>query len=162
MLSEWPTEAEAAAMLGTSVKTISRYASQGKIEILKRPRPGKKPENVCNPQDVEKLKPTAHVMPESGLALVPNGNHPVRRASSEFVPLVPALGALIETISTAIQTMRTEPDGNGKLWLTIEEAQSYSGLCRKDLLRLCRDGKLEARKSPGWRIRRASLEAFAG
>jgi hypothetical protein len=46
-LSQWPTEAEAAAMLGTSMKKISRYAAKGLIEIRKRPRDGKKPENAA-------------------------------------------------------------------------------------------------------------------
>lgn len=53
-LSEWPNEAQAAAALGISAKTIIRYASAGKIETRKRQRPGKKPENVYNPQDLER------------------------------------------------------------------------------------------------------------
>ena len=49
-----------------------------------------------------------------------------------------------------------------KLWLSLEEAQAYSGLSRTRLLALCRAGRLVAMRDRGWRIRRASLEAFAG
>jgi excisionase family DNA binding protein len=49
-----------------------------------------------------------------------------------------------------------------KLWLSLDEAAAYSGLSKADLYRLVQDGKLQGRKSPGWKIRRASLEAFEG
>jgi hypothetical protein len=49
-----------------------------------------------------------------------------------------------------------------KLWLTLDEAQVYSGLSHGDLVQLCREQRLTARKSPGWRIRRDSLEQFDG
>src|SRR5690348_7977261 len=101
-MSEWPTESEAAALLGASVKTLHRYAAKGLIEIQKRPRPGKKPENVCNPRDIERLKPAAHVMPESAPVRLPA----VRETS--LAPLLPSFGALIQTISTAIVTMQAD------------------------------------------------------
>jgi hypothetical protein len=49
-----------------------------------------------------------------------------------------------------------------KLWLSLEESVAYSGLAGADLIRLAREGKISARKSAGWRFRRASLEAFEG
>lgn len=157
---DWPTEAEAAQILGTSVKTITRYGAKGLIEIRKRPREGKRPENVCNPRDVEKLKPAAHVMPAASQALVPA----VRETA--LAPLVPEFVSFIRTISTAIATMRTDVQ-NGtieKLWLNLDEAAAYSGLAKRDLLELCRmeDPPIDVRKSGGWKIRRASLERFEG
>jgi hypothetical protein len=159
-VSKWPSEAEAASMLGTSIKTIIRYAAAGKIETRKRPRPGKKPENVCNPRDIEKLLPTAHVMPveaEDVTATIalrksqsPNGN-----ADGA------ALLAFIRTIATAIETERQIAQ-MPRLWLTLEEARSYSGRSRSWLLRMCREGRLVAEKDGGWKIRRESLEGFEG
>jgi hypothetical protein len=54
--SNWPDEAQAAALLGTSIKTVIRYAWQGKIEVKKRARVGRKPMNIFNPRDLRKLK----------------------------------------------------------------------------------------------------------
>jgi len=51
-----------------------------------------------------------------------------------------------------------------KLWLSLDEAAAYSGLARADLLQLCQmeTPPFVVRKSGGWKIRRASLEAFTG
>jgi len=170
-LADWPNEAQAAALLGTSVKTIIRYADAGKIETQKRPRQGKKPENVCNPRDIEKLLPQAHVMPEAS-----NGTAITRMPAEPARALDPApILAMIRAIATAIETERQIVQ-IPKLWLSLQEAAEYSGLTKSDLLFVCREsfraqekcaaqplpGTLVVRKSGGWKIQRASLEAFAG
>jgi len=171
-LAEWPNEAQAAAMLGTSVKTIIRYADAGRIETQKRPRPGKKPENVCNPRDIERLMPQAHVMPAEAV----NGTAVARLPTepSKALDPVPVL-SIIRAIATAIETERKIVQ-MPKLWLSLDEAVEYSGLAKSDLLFVCREsfraqekcyeqplpGTLVVRKSRGWKIQRASLEAFQG
>jgi hypothetical protein len=167
-LSEWPNEAQAAAMLGTSVKTIMRYADAGKIETQKRPRPGKKPENVCNPSDIERLMPKAHVMP----AEVANGTAIARLPAEPAKTLDPApVLAMIRAIATAIETERQIVQ-MPRLWLSLEEAAEYSGLS-VHFLRDCivepehyQPGQnligIRAGRRGSWRIQRASLEAFAG
>jgi len=52
----WPGEAQAASILGRSIKTLMRYAEQRKIEVRKRPIPGRKPMNIFNPRDLQRLK----------------------------------------------------------------------------------------------------------
>lgn len=162
-MSEWLTESEAAAALGTSVKTISRYVAKGLIEVQKRPRPGKKPQNVCNRRDVEHLKPATHVMPEAA-ALVRTTQD--EAGAPSLAPLIPAVAAFMQTISTAIGTIQTDFRSaralREKLWLTLEEGVAYSGLAKSDLRGLCRNGTLTARKSGGWKILRKSLEGFDG
>jgi len=163
MVSEWPTEAEAAALLGVSVKTIGRYAAKGMVEMRKRHRIGKKAENICNPRDLERLKPAAQAIVETAPP-APIPAPPVVQKDagfpSGFAPLAPALRTLIQTISTALQDVQIERSRKEKLWLTIEEAAAYSGRSKSWLLQACKEGKLVAEKDRGWRIRRASLEAY--
>lgn len=164
-LSEWPSESQAAEMLGTSVKTVLRYANDGKIEMRKRPRTGKKPENVFNPRDIEKLLPKAHVMPTGESAdseewmNAPMGKlNGVARIPEQPITFAYVLSELLRrTTPPAIAPPRP--------WITLEEAAEMSGLSTSYLLRQVKEGKVEGvRGGPhgALRIRRASLEAFAG
>ncbi len=162
-LSEWPSESEAAALLRTSVKTINRYAAKGKIEIRKRPREGKKPENVCHPRDIEKLKPVAHVMPGTAeaagtsVAIVP----PAVPIGQTLLPLVPSFELLIRTISTAVADVQNIKNLNEKLVLTLKEA-SRSGFSMAFLRRKCEDGSLKSfRDGRTIKIARQELERLA-
>jgi hypothetical protein len=180
--SAWPTESEAALTLATSVKSIQRYAAKGLIEIRKRPRVGRKPENICNPQDVAKLFPAAHIMPPEPVA---NGSAPEGIVRRPHVQPAPDFMTIIQTIATAMEAGREIVQTRApKLWMTLKEAVEYSGLARADLERLCRmadEGRgqvlaeavalergdlprhtLIVRKSNGWKILRKSLEAFEG
>jgi hypothetical protein len=55
-IEKWPTLEESAQLLGASVRSIWRYAQQGRIEMRKRPSPGRKLLNVCNPQELAELR----------------------------------------------------------------------------------------------------------
>lgn len=158
-LDNWPTEAEAAALLQTSVKTISRYAEAGKVELRKRPRAGKKPENVVNPRDIEKLLPAAHVMPEERPGAVA-----LRPKTQPQQPEAAAFFAFIQTITTAIETQRGIVQ-IAKPWLSLEDAAEATGLSAGYLRRQIADAKIVATYGGprgAIRIQRASLEAFAG
>lgn len=168
-LSKWPTEPDAASAIGVSVRTLQRYAESGKIEIRPRPREGKKPENVCNPRDVDRLLPAAHVMPEDdgkqNDAIVrthSNGNLPV---AQKFT--ADTFFAFIATITTAIATRQNDAIAAPapKLWLSLDEAAEYAALSRGYLMGLIDTEKIAAVKGGphgAWRIQRASLEAFEG
>lgn len=161
-VDQWPTESAAAALLGTSVKTIARYARQGKIERRKRPVAGRKPENVCNPRDLERLLPAAHVM-------VPEEPPPQTEALARRPPQNGMAGeflAFIRTIATAVsadgQTVQTK---TARVWLSLDEAAEHSGLSRGFLLRLVREGAIDANRGGphgALRLRRVSLEDFKG
>lgn len=175
-LNHWPTEAQAAAQLGVTVRSIGRYAEKGRIEIRKRQREGKKAENVCNPRDIEKLLPAAHVMPEESVLdppatkgtaiaqLRPSLSGPPNLAS-EFIALIHALAAALQADHAAAKPRLA-------LWLSLEEAASFSGLSvsyiRDSLVasHQYQEGQnlIGIRGGPrgAWRINRGSLEAFAG
>ena len=46
------------------------------------------------------------------------------------------------------------------MFLNLAEAVEYSGLSRAWLLREIQEGRLEAMKTGGWRIRRSTLEGL--
>lgn len=160
----WFTVAEVAARLQTSEKTIMRYGDRRMIEVRKRPRVGKKPENVYNPADVEKLMPAAHVMPREIVPAVRNVSAPAPRLQ---------IDTLLERIANTIETRMIETKQTSqipaveivhKLWLTLDEAAAYSGFARERLHAAITAGELRGEKRGphgAWIVPRAALEAFA-
>ncbi|MBV8895799.1 MAG: hypothetical protein JO051_04755, partial [Acidobacteriaceae bacterium] len=119
-LSEWLTIADAAAALLTSERSITRRIKTGEIEARHRPRPGRKPLTVCNPADIERLQPPAHVMPDysSNAALVP---------ASERIPAGPTLHDVIAAMATAAAA-RPTPKQETRPWISLTEAAAATGL----------------------------------
>lgn len=176
-LSQWPSVEEAAVALHTSARSIIRHNARGELEFRKRARPGKKPENVCNPDDLQKLLP----QPYSVRHLEYAGD----RFQDEIanLPPPPMAGDRFERFLNAIEAATTQralpaPEAaapaiappaavalDRKLWLTIPEASIYSGFSSLKLRAAIKDGRLTARPD-GPRgaviIRRAALEEFAG
>jgi D-alanyl-D-alanine carboxypeptidase len=172
-LESWYTEAEAAARLGTTARTVQRYIEQGKIEVQKRPRDGKKPENVCNPRDVAALMPSAHVMPEATPATSNGGTEIAVFPNQQRMPFdTGVLLNFIEALTVALQRQQqpalpaaAAPAETLPPWLTLSEASAQSRLSPSFLREQIRAGKLIAvRGGPhGSRlISRKSLESFEG
>lgn len=157
-ISNWPTEAEAAKMLKTSVRTIQRYAERGKIEVRKREREGVKPVNVCNPRDVEKLLPQAHVMLDA------EEDPPEATAVGRVSPAgqqALTFGYLLQELlrRTAPQLPPPAPPP----WITLEEAVELTRFSPWFIRRQIKAGKIEAHRAGhhgALLIRRSSLEAF--
>lgn len=145
-------------MLKTSTRTIQRYAATGKIEVRKRERAGVKPENVCNPRDVEKLKPQAYVM------LDDEEEEPEATAIGRVSPAgqqALTFGYLLQELLRRTQPPQLPPPALP--WITLEEAAELVGLSARFIRRQIRAGKIEAHRAGphgALRIRRASLEAF--
>lgn len=153
-LTTWLTKAEAAARLQTSTRTIERYISRGEIETRSRKRPGRKPEPVCNPDDVERLAPHAHVMPARSLApLAP------RQPAAALAPATQAPDALAMLAAFA-QAMAAPRNGQpATRFLTLEQASEASGLSQRFLRRAIASGDLPAVKDGrAWKVRREDLD----
>lgn len=174
-LNSWPTIHQAAAALRTSTRSVLRAQDRGEIEIRKRTRPKKKPENVVNPDDLQKLIEAEAPRPFP-VQLPPAPQfHP-----DAFAFTVPALkGEQIERFIDALRDMTAqralppapEPAAiappavplNVKLWLTLEEASAYSGISRAKLREMMEHEALDFSKDGPrgcWIISRASLEAL--
>lgn len=157
-LAEWLTIPEAAARATTSTRSIERRIASGEIETRKRPRPGKKPETVCHPRDIEKLLPPAHVM----LGHVAPTAFATRPApSGSRVPWEAALEKIATILSAknSSEAIGAIPgSSSGKLWLTLDEAAERYDLGRSALRRLAK------RVGPrgALRICRQTLEDYRG
>jgi hypothetical protein len=173
-LDSWPTIHEAAAALRTSTRSVLRAQERGEIEIRKRTRPRKKPENVVNPDDLQKLIEAQAPKP-----------HPVQMAPAPqfhpdaFALTYPALQpSQVDRFIDALREMSAQralpaPAEAAaiapavplhlKLWLTLPEASVYSGYSERKLRQAAEDGRIHATKD-GPRgsiiIKRASLESL--
>lgn len=166
-LSEWPTIKEAAAALQTSPRSIERRISAGEIETKKRSRPLRKPETVCNPADVQRLKPPAHVMPAEQARL--NTRPAEQSDAGELVRTGPgtqernpALSALDLLVGLgATMAAKNESRASHKRWLTVAEASDSSGLSERFLRGLIRSNGIAAVKDGRtWKIGRDALEEW--
>jgi excisionase family DNA binding protein len=133
---EWLTETEAQQLLQKSRATLRRFVSSGTIQTkLERVPDSRQKQTLFHAGDVERLAQT----PEPTAALVKQP-----RAS---LPTAPHLQLAAPA---------------AKLFLTLAEAHSYSGLHKSLLVRLVNSGHL--RRVPGtrhWLIARSALDAFA-
>lgn len=168
-LSQWPSVEEAAVALRTSARSIIRHNERGELEFRKRQRAGKKPENVVNPDDLEKLKPQPYPVkmpapqfhPEAFSMTTPalTGEHLDR-----FLDALRDLGAQRALPAPAAEPARPEPPAvplHLKLRLTIEEAAAYSGMSERKIRMNVEAGNLDASQDGPrgkWIIKRASLE----
>ena len=166
-LEHWLTLAETASRLQRSEKTILRMCAAGELQRRDRPRPGKKPETVIHPADVDRLEQAMrapHVMPAVGS----NGG----AASTALAPIAPtALAELPHTTGVAIRTETPMPidrllaslsraSAPPPLWLTIAEASEYSGLSQSLLRRLIANGRLPSIRDRAVKVRRADLDTL--
>jgi excisionase family DNA binding protein len=152
-LSGWLTKAEAAERLGVSERTLDRMAAGGPERQLRRV-PGRRPEVVYNPVDVEVR-----------CALTPAVVAPASQALAVSQPLSPApdaWDALASKLATLARLFSSQPAAAAsKLFFTIPEAANYSGLSEAFLRRSVRTGVLPAVRDRAVKIRKADLDSFA-
>jgi hypothetical protein len=154
-LSGWPSKLDAARLLGIGERTLDRQiARTGAPEIRMRPRNnGRKPEPVCNPQDLERLvaerKRAVLMSPEfsSAVALA----HPV----DDGPAISRVMSAVAKILGPSLEAVTARP-----LWLTLQQAAGYTGLSMALLVRLAQGGAVDAVKDNGWKFRRAALDVL--
>lgn len=153
---EWINLEQATAQLGKSPKTIERLVSAGHLRSRLEPREGRKPERLYHSGDLERIKAEAIPAPaaEPKRAIVP--------AKTQELTISPHTVTTLNDVMTRWLNRDQAVGVREKLWLNLDEAHAYSGRSKRWLLVMCREGKLTAQKDGGWKIRRASLEAFAG
>lgn len=138
---EWLPLDQVVREIGRSERTVQRLATAGELRF--RQREGTR-EREYHAGDVSRIK-------EEGTK-----THREEPAPANALAFPPAL-RIPRWLPAAAPA---EP----KLWLTLEEAAAFSGLGVRLLKRLCRERKLTALKErgEGWKVRRVSLEDFAG
>lgn len=140
-LSTWLSKFDAARLLGIGERTLDRMIKRtNRPEVRFRLRDkGRKPEPVCNPEDVQAMLP-----PETAVASRPP-SYPADRVL-EVMDRITQIGHAPEQPA---------------LWLSLKAASKYSGLSMALLQRLASSGNgvwVVAIKDTGWKFQRASLD----
>jgi excisionase family DNA binding protein len=155
-LSTWLTTKQTCERLRISARTLDRRYREGLGPIrADRFRPGKKPEPVFDPADVDRIVAAADpvVMPkasteESAAAL--NRSH-VATALARREPLPTPNNLLQELLKMAAGA---QPQA---LMLTVAQASEFTGFTETYIRRAIDDGRLPAVSDRGWKISRANL-----
>jgi hypothetical protein len=148
-LEDWLTKQQAAQFLGVAEKTVDRMAAKGELQKSERKQPGRAPIVVFHPDDVGKAKAARQHAPEP---FVMQTNTAVQPMSDPDVPVRPLLDRLSNVLELAAHQSVPLRD---KVYLTMAEAHTYSGLSRDVIRQAVRDGKV---KRLGRVYRRADLE----
>jgi len=155
MHPDWLTLSEAVQLLGKSVRTVERLGQLEIVSTRTEPRPGRKPETLYSTADLLKAKQ------ERIPATIPPSDIPPNLAKSPVAKFPPLdLAKLSEIGRELVQQGRERPRLTERLYLSLDEAQTLSGLGKAFLLREVKRGRLVACKAPGWRIQRESLETW--
>jgi predicted DNA-binding transcriptional regulator AlpA len=149
------TMPEAVKYLGRSKKTIERHLQRQEIDTKTIAIPKRKPLRVYSEASLQALRQHNEKRNER-IALAAQTRPPAPSGPRELAITLPTINAVKEVCESF------KPPQPLPLWLDLEQAAAYSGLARETLLRLAQTGKVTAIKSGGWKLHRASLEAFAG
>jgi len=150
-LSKWLTESQVAQQLGISERTLRREVAAQKWQARNRPRPGKKPEIVFDPEAVALRKPGP---PTTAVSIggVPNDMDSMAELTESAVAVIPALLDLIDQRAAAMQP-KPEP-----LWNPLQRASEITGLSEGYLRRMIKADRLPAVVDGQTKVRTASLE----
>jgi hypothetical protein len=142
-VSTWPTEAEAAAELSTSVRTVRRRAAEGGLGRAKRKSiAGRKPVVVYDPRDIARIKAEQEMAGAQqsnrsqgpGLALVQSA---VTASVRELV------APLMEMLDKRLRAATQAPQDAPPLFMTIRAASKWYGLSQAGLRRRIASGELK-------------------
>lgn len=149
--SGWPTKAEARQQLnGVPERTFDRWLSEHDIKVFYRKVTGRRPVPVVDPAGVALLQ-------QEMMAAAPT--LPATQESAGLPGLPPISPQWREMAATVFSHLSPHPQ---PLFLTLEEAEAYSGLTPTLLKRLVNEGALLGfPRDNGYKISRKSLDAFA-
>jgi hypothetical protein len=181
-LSTWLTKQEACQRLQVSPRTLHRMVQAGTIEQRRRTIPGRCPEPVHNPSDIDSaaaikphpmppangVSPGSQLQPAQPAALHPALVQTALLFERVIVPileqnrdLMEKMNAMLDTVDRMLPSPAQTPATRPKLWLTAYEACSYSGLTEAALRRFARQGYIvRTRDKQGIKFNRVSLEHF--
>jgi excisionase family DNA binding protein len=146
--ADWLTKQEAARIIGISERSVERLVQSGKIRQRYLRVAQRRPIAILSPDDVETIR-------QETIAKIPP---PLVETEGDSKALAtrPTKGTDINALMAALTATqaRQEP----KLFLTLREAATYSGLTVAYLRRLVDNGKLDAIKDRGTKVRRTDLQ----
>lgn len=173
-LTDWLPITDAAARIGCSTRTVERLGRARKLEQRLRRQVGSPAVAVYNPDDVARVaaerQPAApaFVLPAVQTPTNGNGNGRAHAVGTGVARRPAADDAQQQFFAYLLHTLQSPPSPPvaesvaETSWVTLAEAAALTGLPAADLRRYCESRELKARKTGrgGWRIHRATLEAF--
>jgi hypothetical protein len=149
--SGWPTKQEARQQLGgVPERTFDRWLSEHDVKVFYRKVTGRRPVPVVDPAGVALLQRA--MMTAAPTLSVPQ--------ESPGFPAVPQIPPQWREMAAAFLTQMSPPEK--PLFITLEEAEAYSGLSPTLLKRLVNEGTvLGFPHDRGYKISRKSLDTFA-
>lgn len=163
-LSGWLSIDEVADKLGVSIRTIERQRDAGNWQTRLRPRPGAKPQEVFDPQQVEDR------VPAPPTSLVRELPPPASAMGQSDVPTIPtAMAGLSESVTWAalvafldVWIARQQPPVPEPQvpWIRLQEASEITGLSKRCLRKIIRNGGLAAIDDMFIKVRRDQLESI--
>lgn len=156
----WLTKTEAAELVGTSTRTIERWAGDGTLKPLYYKQPNQRAVAVFAKADIEKVKqerllnplPARREPTSPKPTPSPVANHALVRQENQGLP-APTFPAMAREAWMAGHVVPLRD----KIYLTMEEARAYTGLPKAYLEQMANTGKVK--KIPGrWLLRRQDLE----
>lgn len=177
-LTTWLPVHDAATQIGCSKRTVERLAAAKELEQGLRRQAGSAPIAVYNPEDVARIAKARHPDPPPFvLGTLPAGNgngkgltypngaaglDPQKLSGDPIQQFFAVLLRILQSPPPPPPVNLAETVAETRLFLTLKEAAAICGLPVADLRYACESLELKARKTGrgGWRIHRASLEAF--
>jgi excisionase family DNA binding protein len=157
-LSAWLTEQEAADRIGCTPRTVRRMVQEGRgPEVARRRVPGRKPERVYHPADVDRI--ASRLAPVNALVAVP-ATVPAAAVTMTPSPTPVTAEHLAALAGHLIELVRPAPPAPVRPWMTLDEAAAYIGLSRAFLARLVREGGIPSVRDRAIKVPRAALDAF--
>jgi hypothetical protein len=149
--STWPTKQEARQQLGgVPERTFDRWLAEHDVKVFYRKVTGRRPVPVVDPAGIALLQ-------KEMIAAAPT--LPATQ-ESPGLPVSPQISPQWREMAAAFLTQVSPPPQ--ALFLTLEEAEAYSGLTPTLLKRLVNEGTLFGfTRDNGYKISRKSLDAFA-
>jgi excisionase family DNA binding protein len=156
------TKQQAAEYLGISTRTLMREVSSGRLTV--RYEPGatsevamfdeQELENLKNERQVPKVKPTV-VQSGSDLVDQTSTNQITQTSGGFLAPLIAPFRDFSERLFSSPALLQ------GKMLVTLNEAQIITGLSRDTLMTAIKNGELESRiMGKAYRIKRKELERY--
>lgn len=152
--SSWPTLTQTAARLGTNERTVRRWIESKRLRAAIRPAVGRKPLTIIDPVDVERLRVERLPPVVESIAALSILSDRLAGSSSQLEEFE-YFARLIAKIQNARTPAVAAP------FLTLQSAAEYSGLPKRLLAGLLRDGMLPGVRHAGeWYVKRADLDAL--
>jgi len=145
---QWLTKAEAAAILGESIRAIERKAEAALIETTKVARRGKRPATLYAASDIERIRNEMQTSQRGPSQLVATPRQALQEGDTDTIAQV-----ALTRLATIASALRGGAAMSPRRWIKVEEAATDSGLSKRFLRKLCKDRELLSLWDEGqWKI----------